>query len=65
MHSTSTIRVKVEPGGTGVAAHVGLHALGAFADQIGLGAALSGAIEPTVPSFGTVTPRRLERALQS
>jgi len=47
MHSTSTIRVKVEPGGTGVAAHVGLHALGAFADQIGLGAALSGAIEPT------------------
>jgi hypothetical protein len=47
MHSTSTIRVSVEPGGTGVAAHVGLHALGAFADQIGLGAALSGAIEPT------------------
>jgi hypothetical protein len=47
MHSTSTTRVSVEPGGTGVAAHVGLHALGSFADQIGLGALLSRCIEPT------------------
>jgi hypothetical protein len=31
----------VEPGGTGVAAHVGLHALGTFADRLGLGDALS------------------------
>ena len=46
MHSTSTVRVKVEPNGTGVVAHVGLHALGRFADQIGLGAALSSAIIP-------------------
>ena len=44
MHSTSTIRVSVEPGGTGVAAHVGLHALGSFADRIGLGASLSSLI---------------------
>jgi len=47
MHSTSTTRVSVEPGGTGVAAHVGLHALGSFADRIGLGASLSRTIEPT------------------
>ncbi len=31
----------MEPGGTGVAAHVGLHALGSFADRLGLGDALS------------------------
>ena len=47
MHSTSTTRVSVESGGTGVAAHVGLHALGSFADRIGLGASLSRRIEPT------------------
>jgi hypothetical protein len=46
MHSTSTTRLSVEPGGTGVAAHVGLHALGSFADRIGLGASLSRRIEP-------------------
>ena len=46
MHSTSTTRVKVESGGTGVAAHVGLHALGRFADQLGLGAALSARVAP-------------------
>jgi hypothetical protein len=46
MHSTSTTRVRVESGGTGVAAHVGLHALGTLADQLGLGAALSERIVP-------------------
>src|SRR5271155_5920329 len=45
MHFTSTSRVCVESGGTGVAAHVGLHALGSFADQVGLGASLSRRIE--------------------
>lgn len=44
MNANSTRNVKVEAGGTGVAAHVGLHALGAFADTIGLGDALSTAI---------------------
>lgn len=34
----------VEPGGTGVVAHVGLHALGSFADRLGLGDALSSRI---------------------
>jgi hypothetical protein len=34
----------VEPGGSGVVAHVGLHALGSLADRLGLGAALSSAI---------------------
>lgn len=47
MHSTSTNRVSVESGGTGVAAHVGLHALGSFADRIGVGASLSRRISPT------------------
>jgi hypothetical protein len=44
VNGTSTRRVVVEPGGTGVVAHVGLHALGAFADRLGLGDALSRAI---------------------
>ncbi len=41
MNGNSTRRVAVEPGGTGVVAHVGLHALGQFADRLGLGDALS------------------------
>ncbi len=41
MNGNSTRRVVVEPGGTGVVAHVGLHALGHFADRSGLGDALS------------------------
>jgi hypothetical protein len=46
MHANSTRSVKVEPGGRGVVAHAGLHALGRYADQIGLPAALSSCIEP-------------------
>jgi hypothetical protein len=46
VNGTSTRRVKVESGGTGVVAHVGLHALGSFADRIGLGASLSRAVPP-------------------
>lgn len=52
MNGNSTRRVKVETGGTGVVAHVGLHAVGSFADRLGLGDALSGAIRwrgPGVP----------------
>jgi len=37
MSGTSTVRVKVEAGWGGVVAHVGLHALGHFADRLGLG----------------------------
>ena len=44
MQTTSVRRVVVEPGGDQVASHVGLHALGAFADRVGLGAALSARI---------------------
>ncbi len=44
MHTTSTNYLKVQSGGHGVAAHVGLHALGALADQLGLGASLSSRI---------------------
>ena len=44
MNVTSTARLKVEPGGTGVAAHVGLHALGCFADRLGLGDLFSAVI---------------------
>jgi hypothetical protein len=47
MNSTSTNRVSVEPGGKGVVAHVGLHALGSLADALGLGSALTSCIEPT------------------
>ncbi len=44
MNGNSTRKVRVEAGGTGVVAHVGLHAVGAFADRIGLGDALSDAV---------------------
>ena len=44
MHTTSTNYVNVQSGGHGVAAHVGLHALGALADQLGLGESLSSRI---------------------
>ena len=44
MNSNSTVSVVVEGGGDQVVAHVGLHALGAFADRLGLGDSLSAAI---------------------
>jgi len=44
VNGNSTRRVVVEPGGTGVVAHVGLHSMGSFADRLGLGDALSSAI---------------------
>jgi hypothetical protein len=44
MHVTSTVRTRVEGGGDGVVAHAGLHALGRFADALGVGAALSAQI---------------------
>ena len=44
MHANSTRSVVVEPGGDQVAAHVGLHAIGCFADRLGLGDSLSAQI---------------------
>ncbi len=44
MNRNSVMNVGVEAGGTQVVAHAGLHALGRFADRIGLGASLSAAI---------------------
>ena len=44
MNRNSTLSVDVEPGGTQVVAHAGLHALGCFADRVGLGQALSRAV---------------------
>ena len=44
MHSTSTNPFSVESGGDGVAAHVGLLALGALANRLQLGALLSSRI---------------------
>ena len=46
MNGNSTRRVQIEAAGEGVVAHVGLHALGAFADRLGLGDALSARIPP-------------------
>ncbi len=51
MHVTSTTRARIETGGDGVVAHVGLHALGRFADAVGLGAALSARIVPSGERF--------------
>jgi Transposase DDE domain group 1 len=47
VNSNSTVSVVVEGGGDQVVAHVGLHALGAFADRLGLGGSLSAAIPIT------------------
>lgn len=51
MNVTSTTRARIETGGDGDVAHVGLHALGRFADALGLGAALSARIMPTAERF--------------
>lgn len=44
MNANSTRSVVVEVGGTQVVGHVGLHALGSFADRLGIGEALSDAV---------------------
>jgi len=44
MNATSTRDVVVEAGGTQVVRHVGLHALGSFADRLSVGRTLSQAI---------------------
>ena len=46
MKCNSVRQVRVESGGGGVVAHVGLHALGLFADRLGVGASLSSAVPP-------------------
>jgi hypothetical protein len=51
MNVTSTTRARIETGGDGVVAHVGLHALGRFADAVGLGARLSARIVPAGERF--------------
>src|ERR687898_2378801 len=47
VHGNSTVPVVVEGGGEHVVAHVGLHALGSFADRLGLGDSLSARIPIT------------------
>lgn len=47
MNANYTRHVVVEPDGTGVVAHLGLHALGSFADRLGLGDSLSARIPVT------------------
>ena len=44
MNANSTRKVVVEAGGTQVVGHVGLHALGSFADRLGVGETLSEAV---------------------
>jgi len=44
VNGNSTVSAVVEGSGKGVVAHVGLHALGAFADRLGLGDSLSSRI---------------------
>lgn len=51
MNGISASHLIVESGGEGVVAHVGLHALGCFADRLGLGDALSSRIPPTGERF--------------
>jgi hypothetical protein len=51
VHGNSTVPVVVEGSGEGVVAHVGLHALGAFADRLRLGDSLSARIPVTGERF--------------
>lgn len=44
VNATSTTRLRVETGGEGVVAHVGLHCLGRFADRLGVADLLSARI---------------------
>jgi hypothetical protein len=44
VNATTTVPVRVEAGGDQVVAHVGLHALGRFADRLALGEELSAAV---------------------
>jgi hypothetical protein len=44
VNASSTVAVRVEGGGEQVVAHVGLHAVGCFADRLGLGEELSAAV---------------------
>lgn len=53
MNATSTRNVAVEAGGAQVVGHVGLHALGAFADRLGVPAALSEAVGWSGPGVPT------------
>ena len=47
VNGNSTLKLVVERSGRGVAAHAGLHALGGFADRLGLGDLLSARIPVT------------------
>jgi len=47
VNANSACRLIVEPGGAGVVGHVGLHALGSFADRLKLGDSLSAVIPHT------------------
>jgi hypothetical protein len=51
VNANSVVRVRVEGGGEQVVAHVGLHALGAFADRLGVGDSLSARIPVTGERF--------------
>ena len=54
MNANSTRSVVVEAGGTQVVGHVGLHALGSFADRLSVGETLSGAVGwggPGTPTY--------------
>jgi len=53
MDATSTRSVVVEAGGTQVVGHVGLHALGAFADRLAVGETLSEAVGWSGPGTPT------------
>lgn len=51
MNGNSTRNVRVETGGTQVVGHVGLHALGLFADRLGVAETLSQAVGWTGPGI--------------
>jgi hypothetical protein len=53
MNATSTRSVVVEAGGSQVVGHVGLHALGAFADRLSVGETLSQAVGWSGPGTPT------------
>jgi len=65
VNGNSTVAVVVEGGGDQVVAHVGLHALGAFADRLGLGDCLSERVASggeRAPMAAWIIPTRIRAA---
>ena len=58
MQAISAVPARIEDGGEGAVGHVGLHALGVFADRLGLGEAFLGRCRGRVERGRSMTAAR-------